>query len=118
MVIPSGVVVVSVRIWNVQRRGSLHPRINQHLLKRVDRSVGVNQVVTIQNDRRIIDVRVKPDVMPGVLAQKPAEPFKEPADVFPLELGAFIPPPVVSPSSMCAGRIGFDTGLESRTLIR
>ena len=44
----------------------------QRRFEDVERTVQVDEIVAIQNDGRIVVMRANPEVVPGILAQKPA----------------------------------------------
>src|SRR5439155_6022070 len=52
-----------------------------HLLERVDGSIRVDEIVPVQNDGRLVIVRVQPHVVARILAQKPPELLKELSEV-------------------------------------
>jgi len=85
-----------VRIGHPRQAGSASPNSQQGVLELSQWSIGVDNVVPIQHNRRIVVARAKPEVVTRILRKKRPESPKKLANFRRAQLWAFVPPKVGS----------------------
>ena len=83
--------MVHVRIGSHWRRTTANASTNQHAFKTIERTVCVDEIVSIQYDCSVLVARVKPQIMPCVLIQETAEAVKELLDRLTVHFRTLVP---------------------------